>query len=469
MKTTYKESHTVRNLFTLACFSLFWLQNGPALSAAPEWGPHVAIDKAITQTRVLQGGAGQLSISITLTGTDDLMRGTEPVQPVDLVVVLDRSGSMAGPKIADAKNGIVQLLNYMGDHDRMAMVSYANEAAMISPLVRLGGNGRSHLAAQVRQTAPGGGTNLGDGLQLGIDAHLSRHGESNRQRRVMLISDGLANQGITSPRQLGSMAALAAQRGIGISTVGVGYDFNEVLMATISDYGGGNYYFLDSPSGFAEIFRKEFESTRNIVATGTELKILLSGGVRLLDAGGYPVETLDGVAIIRPGDLLAGRQRKIYLTFSVPTGALRSYTIGEMELGYRHGEGRHRVTSDRHFKVECVADREAVISSIDKEIWAERVLREDFGKLKDSVAEAVRQGKKDEALKAIEEYELETGQLNERIGSAPVSKNLQNDLAPLRQSVEQTFSGAPAAVVEKRRQQAKELQYESYRVRRDKQ
>jgi Zn-dependent M32 family carboxypeptidase len=110
-----------------------------------------------------------------------------------------------------------------------------------------------------------------------------------------------------------------------------------------------------------------------------------------------------------------------------------------------------------------------VIASIDEEVWSEQIVKEDFSKLKDTVANAVRSGQKKEALRAIEEYEEKTAALNDSVGSAQVSRNLENDLAPLRQSVEQTFSGAPAAVAEKRKQQAKELQYESYKVRRDKQ
>jgi Ca-activated chloride channel family protein len=91
------------------------------------------------------------------------------IQPVDLVVVLDRSGSMGGQKIADARNAVVQLINYMGRDDRMALVTYSNGVEMLSPLVSLGGGQREHLSALVRQVAVGGGTNLGGGLQMGIN------------------------------------------------------------------------------------------------------------------------------------------------------------------------------------------------------------------------------------------------------------------------------------------------------------
>lgn len=450
----------------ITCVALASIQVNQA--SAGNQNRHFGIDTALTQSKVLQGTSGDISVALTLSGED--IRGPEnqAIQPVDLVVVLDRSGSMNGRKIADARNAVIQLINYMGRDDRMALVTYSNGVELLSPLVGLGGGQREHLESLVRRVSAGGGTNLGGGLQMGINT-LVHHASSNRQRRVILVSDGLANQGITSPRDLGAMAARATEWGMGISTVGVGYDFNEVLMTTIADYGAGNYYFLENPRAFAEVFKREFESTRNVVASNAELRIRLKDGVQLIDAGGYPISMVGNVAVIRIGDLLAGQQRKIYLTYRVPTGKLRSYTLGDMEVTYRYNGEHFQVANIDRLEVDCIEDKAAVISSIDKKVWSEQVVKEDFSKLKDAVATAVRKGQKEEALQAIEEYEAKTEALNDSVGSTEVSKNLEQDLAPLRQSVQQTFSGAPAAVAEKRKQQAKELQYESYRVRRDKQ
>jgi Ca-activated chloride channel homolog len=466
MRTAPKKFLTTLLTLGIACTSLTtnWVNTCNARSN----NPHFAVDAALAQSKVLQGASGNISVALTLSGSDVIDQQDSAIQPVDLVVVLDRSGSMGGQKIADARNAVVQLINYMGRDDRMAIITYSNGVEMLSPLVGLGGGQREYLSRLVRQVAVGGGTNLGGGLQMGINT-LMQHESSNRQRRVMLISDGLANQGITSPRDLGQMAARATEWGVGVSTVGVGYDFNEVLMTTIADYGAGNYYFLENPQAFAEVFKKEFEATRNIVAGNTELRIQLKDGVQLIDAGGYPINMMGNVAVIRLGDLLAGQQRKIYLTYRIPTNHPHSYELGDMEINYRHNGEQLQVAGDQRFKVDCVEDKKAVIASIDKEVWSEQIVKEDFSRLKDTVANAVRSGQKKEALKAIEEYETKTGELNDSVGSADVSRNLENDLAPLRQSVEQTFSGAPAAVAEKRKQQAKELQYESYKVRRDKQ
>ena len=112
--------------------------------------------------------------------------------------------------------------------------------------------------------------------------------------------------------------------------------------------------------------------------------------------------------------------------------------------------------------------QQEVIASIDEAVWTEQVLKEDYSRLKENVAAAIRIGKKDEALQAIEEYEGRNTTINSSVDSDKVSQNLQKDVKTLRQSVQTTFAGAPAAVAEKKKQQAKALQYESYQIRRDK-
>jgi Ca-activated chloride channel family protein len=88
--------------------------------------------------------------------------------------------------------------------------------------------------------------------------------------------------------------------------------------------------------------------------------------------------------------------------------------------------------------------------------------------MKEKVADAVRSGNKDDALATISEYESKTRDLNETLGSAEVTDNLDEDVSELKLQVEETFTGAPAAVMQKQKKESKAMQYESYRVRRDK-
>jgi Ca-activated chloride channel homolog len=319
----------------------------------------------------------------------------------------------------------------------------------------------------VAQVNAEGGTNLGAGLKHGIQT-LMQTPAVGRQRRVILISDGQANQGITDPLELGNMASGAAEHNFAVSTVGVGNDFNEMLMTTLADHGAGRYYFLEDPNRFAMVFEKEFQDTRNVAASGVEILVPLKKGIRLVNAGGYPIQVNNGQAVIRPGDLLSGQQRNFFLTFQVPTDKEDEFILGEFQVRFNHNGAAHDIATSRQMVLACVKNPGEVTASIDAPAWSARVIQEDYGQLKEEVADAIAKGEKDRAMDQIREYETRNQAINATVGSSAVAGNLTTDVRALRQSVEDTFAGPPAAVAEKKKQNAKALQYESYQIRRDK-
>ncbi|MGD9008699.1 MAG: VWA domain-containing protein, partial [Desulfobacteraceae bacterium] len=362
---------------------------------------------------------------------------------------------------------VLRLIERLTDNDRLAVVAYSNGVSTVWPLTSMTHTHRTQAAAAVQQVFTGGGTNLGAGLSEGISA-LMQAPARKRQRKLILISDGLANQGITDSMALGKMAAGASEHNFTVSTVGVGLDFNEILMTTIADHGAGRYYFLEDPRTFARVFDKELQATRTVAASGLEIRIPQADGVRLVNAGGYPITTRDNVAVIHPGDLLSGQKRTLYLTFQVPTDKERSFHLGAFQAWFMDNGVLRRLTHDAELSLTCLADQKAVMASIDKAGWGEQVVREDYSQLKEAVAEAIRTGRKQQALTRIQEYEERNRRVNAAVGSAKVAQNLDKDVGVLRQSVEETFAGAPAAVAEKKKQRSKALQYESYQIRRDK-
>lgn len=429
-------------------------------------GP-VSVKAALVQDKVLSGSGGKVGVSLTLTAAEIEELITQPVQHADLVIVLDRSGSMQGQKISDARQAVIRLIDRLTAGDRLSLVTYSNGVNAIFPLVSMDESHRRQVKAAVQRIYAGGGTNLGGGLQRGIQTLMQTPTEG-RQRKVILISDGLANHGITDPRALGNMASGAVEHNFSVSTVGVGYDFNEMLMTTVADHGAGSYYFLENPAAFAQVFEKELQSTRNVAASALEIRIPLKEGVKLIHAGGYPIKNRDGFAVIHPGDLLSGQQRKLFLTFKVPTDRERRFNLGGYHIQFTSNGVARQLTAQEDLGLACVRDKEAVMASIDQDVWGEQVVKEDYSRLKEEVADAIRKGRKDRALQEIKAYETRKRAVNATVGSATVTENLEKDVQRLRQSVEDTFTGAPAAVAEKKKQRSKALQYESYQIRRDK-
>ena len=121
------------------------------------------------------------------------------------------------------------------------------------------------------------------------------------------------------------------------------------------------------------------------------------------------------------------------------------------------------------FTVVWAQDESEVLSSIHKEAWEEKVLQEDYNRLKEEVAEDVKAGNENDAMQKIETYFQEKKELNDRVQSEQVDKNLKEDVEGLKSMVRETFQGSPSAVIQKQKSNAKSLQYEGYKERRSKQ
>lgn len=470
---TYKKGLIVIiALIAITTAALAFIGPGTSISG-PSNPPNQSGDGLLTlstqmvQDKVLKGSQGRVAVAVTLTAAHLPEPGDHPKQAVDLVIVLDRSGSMQGDKINAARQAVHRLLDRLTAEDRLALVTYENSVQLISPLIAVNAANRNRMAAAIDRVYADGGTNLGGGLQQGIDLFVNAP-KSDRQRKVILISDGLANHGITDPQTLGRMAAVATDHHFAVSTVGVGLDFNELLMTTIADHGTGRYYFMEDPLAFAQVFEKEFQNTRRIAASDVEIRLPLENGAQLVDAGGYPIKMEGNQAVIYPGSLSSGSLRKLFLTFEVPTDQERRLRLGQIQVSYQYNGRTHSLLSRDYLMVACVPDEKAVMASVDKDTWSEQVVQDEYSRLKEEVADAVRRGDPEAARVQIRAYEVKNRAVNASVGSAAVNEHLDKDVGLLRQSIADTFAGPPAAVAAKQKQKSKALQYESYQQRRSK-
>lgn len=430
-------------------------------------GSIITLNATLAQHKIHHHSDGRVGLALTIIGDNIPQHISTEKQALDLMIVLDRSGSMGGRKIEDAKAALLRLTQNLSPQDRLAILTYSNNVEYVAPLNHMTPEFRRTLTSRIGGIWAGGGTNLGGGLQYGL-ADLKAAMDPTRQRKLILLSDGLANQGIVNPHRLGRMAAEAAKHNLSISTIGVGYDFNEVLLTTLADYGLGNYYFLEDPHYIGDILEREFQTSRNVIAQSLEIRIPLDHSIEIVDAGGFPIERKKGYAVIKPGDLLSGQQRKIFLTLQLPTDTENNYTLQNIEAQFRHEGKEQRVATAETLTISCVTSEQEAMASIDQAVWSEQVVKEEYSRLKEKVANSIREGRRDEAIQSIEAYEEKNRTINTSVGSSKVSENLENEVTLLKKDVEDTFVGSPAAVAQKQKRQAKSLQYESYRVRRDK-
>jgi Ca-activated chloride channel family protein len=165
--------------------------------------------------------------------------------PVDVSIVMDTSGSMSGwHKMDYARAAARELVSSLQPGDRVSLVTFSDRARVLLPSQQITET-RSILAA-IDRIQEGGGTNMYGGLTTGLEQ--LRSGEQGYVRRMLLLSDGHANVGVSDSTSLTSLARQASMADVSTSTIGLGLDFNEDLLASMADAGGGSYHFVDQAS-----------------------------------------------------------------------------------------------------------------------------------------------------------------------------------------------------------------------------
>jgi Ca-activated chloride channel homolog len=415
--------------------------SGPATFAAPRTG-RVSFSGTLDRSAVLVGRDGLARMELVISATpDDAARTVR--RPTDVVIVLDRSGSMMGEKMTHARAAVRELLAQLGPDDRFALVTYSDQAVIAVGLAPVDDAARAAWIAALSDVQPSGGTNMASGLDLGIDM-VEQQRVSGRVPRVILISDGLANQGDATPEGLMRRARRAAQGEYMMSTVGVGTDFNQFLMTALADAGTGNYYYVHDPRELPTVFAREFDAARTTVASGLAVQIQPANGVRVVDAAGYPLETAGDAVVIRPGALFAGQERRIWVTLGVPQQAVGDYTLGQFSLSY--GDGRERTTLrfTETPRIACVQNEEQFFAGVDQNAWARSVVVDAYNEMQQDVAREVQAGRRDEALHRLQAFTSETSSLNAHFNSAPVANQLRS-ASKLEAEVKGAFVGADQA------------------------
>jgi Ca-activated chloride channel family protein len=440
----------------------------PSADLASSRAGGIRLTGSLAQGKIVTGGDGLVSLGLTMTATPLLNQPQgSAAGNVDLVIVLDRSGSMQGRKLEDARQAILSLLAELSPKDRLSLISYSSKVIRHTGLLSVDAVNRTHLEAVARQIRAGGGTNLGAGLQEGINVLLATE-RMGHAGKLILISDGLANQGIIDINTLGNMASVAVRKEFAISTVGVGNNFNEQLMTTIADQGAGRYHYMENPHAFAAIFKSEFNDSRMVAVRAMEIFVPSADGISLIDAAGFPIEHTEKGAVFHPGDLRSGQTRKLFLTFKVPTAKEREFKLSGIQARYVQNHKAYTALIEKPLVVACVKDKSSALASIKPRIWEKKVIIDDYHKLVEQVAQNVKQGNEKGAQDKIMAYKKEQKAVNAVVKSARIAENLDKDVGALEQMVSETFSGSRQEVLLKQKKNAKTLQFEAYRQRRAK-
>jgi len=319
--------------------------------------------------------------------------------PLRLALVLDRSGSMAGPKIAVARRCARWLSERLRPADELALVAFDGHVRLLAPRASVDA---SRLRAAIASIGPGGQTNLSGGWLRGLGELIDASADG--PRKILLLTDGLANEGITDRDDLVGMARRARLEGVSTSTVGFGEGFDEDLLRDMADAGGGNTHFAATPDDAPGIFERELEGLTRVVAHNVTLDVRPGPAVELLGVlNDYPSLAVEGGAQIELGDAYAGERRRVVLKLRVPhLAALGPCVVAELVLRYTSvGETIEQRTTTIPVIANAVSAAEAATVRPDAEV-REEVLVLRSARVRDDAIRLADEGRFEEALHAVE-------------------------------------------------------------------
>ena len=253
-----------------------------------------------------------LTVTITAPSLKSDRRTERPA--VQVALVLDRSGSMAGRKFEMARKAVGHAVQLLNDRDRLAVVCYDTEIDTLLNIAPATQEAKALATARLRAIDARGSTDLCGGWLRGAE-------ELRTEGRVFLLSDGLANHGETDHDALAQRARDLRARGIATSTFGLGADFDERLMSRLATDGGGHFYYIEKPAQIPDFFTSELGEALEVVARDARLVI---GGGPGVDAGclnDFLIERdAPGQVHIRLGDLVSDQQITLVVAIRVKAG-----------------------------------------------------------------------------------------------------------------------------------------------------
>ncbi len=343
------------------------------ISAGSVQAKTLALDIS-TGTPVMPAGETRNAfIKVSLVG-DKIRERRHSRAPVNVAIVLDRSGSMQGDKLREAKRAAQLALNYLQADDIISVISYDNTVRVDVPATRA--SDKSALRAAIERIHPGGNTALFAGVAKGAK-ELRKFIDRQAVNRVILLSDGLANVGPSSPYELGSLGASLAREGISVTTIGLGLQYNEDLMVELAQRGDGNHVFAENANDLASVFANEFNDITSVVARDIDIIIQCADGIRPLRVLGRDAEISGNRVRSRLGQVYSEQEKYVLLEVEVPAetaGARRK--LADIEVAY-HDIGAARSMSDNgDLWVSYSASEAEVKKSYDKDTLGEALRQE---------------------------------------------------------------------------------------------
>lgn len=360
--------------------------------------------------------------------------------PINLAIVMDRSGSMAGQRERNAFEAAEGMIRRLREGDTVSVVSYSDEARVLIPVTTIDAINRERVIGDLRVATtelPSGHTCISCGIDLAMRTLERRRAGIDR---MLLLSDGEANRGTRDEQGIRVLARQARNDGVTISSIGVDVDYNEKLMSAIARESNGRHYFSETGSNLGEIFEQELQSLIRTVATEGKLVVELAPGVRVAEVFDRSYQQVDRRVIVPLGSFAAGEQKTLLLRLDVPASPEGERPIANVSLSYT-GVSQSGVANDD--PGECFGELAAQLSRSASEvspldaIVLARLTRAETSRTLNSANDLFNEGRGGEAQALLESQLQKISSRKQSAGDAagaagfsdPFDRNLDDDFA----------------------------------------
>jgi Ca-activated chloride channel family protein len=273
----------------------------------------VRLNVAPNSPMLIAGQAQRAYVKIGLTGFD--LESAQNRTPVNVAIVLDRSGSMSGEKIWKAKEAAKMAVSRLGPQDIVSVIAYNHGVEVLVPATKA--TDKSFIFNRIDSLAADGNTALFSGVSKGA-AELRKFRGGNRVNRVILLSDGLANVGPSSPAELADFGASLIKEGISVTTIGLGMGYNEDLMASLARSSDGNHAFAETADDLNGIFTFELGDLLAVVANDVLVEIQCPPGVRPMRVLGRDAQIFGQKVVAKLNQIYSNQEKFLLLEVDIP-------------------------------------------------------------------------------------------------------------------------------------------------------
>ena len=307
-----------RNLATIVTISMLC---ATGVVRAHEFADHQKLSLDATPGfSVLKAGEKQQAwMRVALRGFHLKREGERA--PINVAIVLDRSGSMQGEKIEKAREAAISALDLLKHDDIVSIIAYDSDVNVLVPATKL--TDKEQVKSVIRAIQADGNTALFGGVSKGA-AEVRKFMDEKHVNRIILLSDGLANVGPSSPGELADLGNSLKKENISVSTLGLGLGYNEDLMVQLAAKSGGNHQFIENAAELADVFRREFDDVLSVVAQAVDLKIEIPEGIRPVRVLGNAADINGQSVITRLSQVYSDQQKYVVVEVEIPAELARA-------------------------------------------------------------------------------------------------------------------------------------------------